>query len=80
MYFLGLGIILLGMKYLEIAPPAEWAWWVVLSPFGMAVVWWAWADWSGYTKRSVLAKENARRGERIDKSREALGMLPKKPK
>lgn len=80
MYFLGLGIILLALKYFEFGPAAGWPWWVVLSPFGMAVAWWAWADWSGYTKRSVVAKENARRQERIDKSREALGMLPKKHK
>ena len=78
MYFLGLGIILLAMKYLESGPAASWPWWVILSPFAIAVVWWTWADWSGYTKRRVLDKENARRVERIDKLRKALGMLPKK--
>jgi small Trp-rich protein len=77
MYFLGLGILTLLMKYLEIGPVAEWSWWWVLSPFGLAVAWWAYADWSGYTKRKAVEKENARKQARIDKSREALGMKPK---
>jgi len=78
MLFLGLGILLLAMKYLAIGPVAEWSWWVVLSPFALAVAWWSWADWSGYTKRKAVEKENAKRQARIDRSREQLGMLPKK--
>ncbi len=73
MYFLGLGLVLLVMKYLEIAPVAAWQWWVVLSPFGLAVLWWAWADWSGYTKKQAMRRENARKQVRIDKTREAIG-------
>ncbi|MBG9387442.1 TIGR04438 family Trp-rich protein [Caenimonas aquaedulcis] len=80
MLFLGLGILLLIMKYMEIGPVALWDWWVVLSPFGLAVAWWAWADWSGYTKKKAVEKENARKQARIDKSRASLGMLPKKRK
>ena len=45
MYLLGLGIVLIALKYLEIGQVATWEWWWVLSPFGLAVVWWAWADW-----------------------------------
>ena len=78
MYFLGLGIALLLMKYLEAGPVAAWDWWVVLSPFGMAMAWWAWADWSGYTKRRAVDREDARRKARIDKSRAALGAIAKK--
>ena len=78
MYLLGLGIILLVMKYLEIGPPAEWDWLVVLSPFALAALWWAWADWSGYTKRKAVERENARRQARIDRSREQLGLGTKK--
>ena len=54
MLFLGLGIILLALKYLEIGPVALWDWWWVLSPFGLAVAWWALADWSGYTKKKAV--------------------------
>ncbi len=78
MYFLGLGVVLLVMKYLEIGPVAAWEWWVVLIPFALAVVWWAWADSSGYTKRKAMEKEDKRRQDRIDKNREAIGSLVKK--
>jgi small Trp-rich protein len=78
MYLLALGVILLALKYLEIGPVAAWSWWWVLSPFGLAVVWWAWADWSGYTKRKVVERENARKQARIDKSRQSLGINTKR--
>ena len=78
MYFLGLGIILLVLKYLEFGFVGELSWYWVLSPFGMAVAWWAWADWSGYTKRKAVERENDRKQARIDKSRESLGMAKKK--
>ena len=74
MYLLGLGIILLVMKYLETAWWAAWEWWWVLSPFALAVVWWSWADWSGYTKKKAIEKENAKKQARIDKSRASLGI------
>ena len=78
MYLLGLGILLLGMKYLEIGPPATWDWWVVLAPFGLAALWWWWADYSGFTKKKAVDRENARKKVRLDKQRENLGMGPKK--
>ena len=51
MYFLLIGVLGLILKFLEIGPVAAMSWWLVLSPFALAVVWWAWADASGYTKR-----------------------------
>ena len=78
MYLLGLGLVLLTLKYLEIGGVAAWDWWLVLLPFGLTVVWWAWADATGYTKRKAMARENAKRQERIDKSREAMGTLSQK--
>ncbi len=78
MLFLVTGIVLLALKYLEMGPVAAWPWWVVLAPFGLAVAWWSWADWSGYTKKKAVERENAKKQARVDKSREALGMLPKK--
>ena len=80
MYLLGIGIILLLLKYMEIGPVATWDWWVVLTPFGLAVAWWTWADWSGYTKRKAVEREDQRKQARIDKSRESLGLGPKKRK
>ena len=78
MYFLGLGLILLAMKYLEMGPVANWSWWLVMAPFALAVAWWAWADSSGYTKRKAMELEDARRKARIDKNKEAIGTLQSK--
>ena len=80
MYLLGLGIVLVLLKYLEIGPPALWSWWWVLSPFALAAAWWAWADASGYTKRRAMEKIDQRRQARIDKSKDALGLRPRKPR
>ncbi len=75
MWFLMLGLLGVALKYLEIGPVANLSWWIVLIPFALAMAWWAWADASGYTKRRVMDKENARKAERIDRQRSALGML-----
>jgi small Trp-rich protein len=78
MWFLGLGLLGVALKVLEVGVVATWSWWVVLTPFALAVAWWAWADASGYTKRKVVEKENARRQERIDRQRSKLGTLRRK--
>ena len=80
MYFLLIGIAALVMKYLEFGPVAAMPWWVVLSPFGMAVAWWSWADSSGYTKRKEMGKMDKRKQDRLEKQREQMGMLPRKDK
>ncbi len=78
MYFLGLGVVLLAMKFLEVAPVVAWSWWVVLSPFGLAIAWWAWADSSGYTRRKSMERENLRKQARIDSNKEAIGTNARK--
>jgi small Trp-rich protein len=78
MYLLGLGILLLLMKYLEVDPVAAWSWWVVLAPFAGAVAWWAWADASGYTRRKAMERMDAKKKARIDKQRENLGIQGKR--
>ena len=78
MYFLLLGIAGLVLKYLEIGPVAKLDWWLVLSPFALAVLWWAWADKSGYTKRKEVEKMDERKQKRIDKQRVAMGLAVKK--
>jgi len=77
-YLLGLGLIFLVMKYFGLGPVAAWEWWWVLSPFALAVLWWSWADWSGYTKKVAMAKEDKRRQARIERNHEALGTSGKK--
>lgn len=78
MYLLGLGLVLLLLKWAEFGPVAGWAWWVVLAPFGLAMAWWAWADASGYTKRKAMEREAARKAARVDRQRDALGLNPRK--
>ena len=80
MYLFGLGLIFLVMKYFGLGPVAAWEWWWVLSPFALAVLWWSWADWSGYTKKVAMAKEDKRRQARIERNHEALGTSGKKKK
>ncbi|WP_042426486.1 TIGR04438 family Trp-rich protein [Comamonas granuli] len=80
MYLLGLGILLALLKYLEIGPMAQWSWWVVLIPFGLTLLWWAWADATGYTKRKEMEKVDKRKQDRVNKHKEAMGLRPRKPR
>ena len=80
MYFVGLGLVLMLLKFLEIGLVANLSWIWVLSPFAMAVAWWAWADASGYTKRRAMERENERKNARILKNRENIGTLGKSRK
>jgi small Trp-rich protein len=80
MYTLILGIALSLLKYLDIAPVAQWSWWWVLTPFALTILWWAWADSTGYTKRKAMEKMDQRKKDRLDKQKQALGMQPRKPR
>ncbi|MBP7968466.1 MAG: TIGR04438 family Trp-rich protein [Brachymonas sp.] len=72
MYFLGIGIVLLILKLMQIGPIGGWSWLIVLTPFALAAAWWVWADASGYTKRKEMEKMDAIRENRLQKQREAL--------
>jgi len=76
MLFLLLGLLGIGLKYFEVGMVAGWSWWIVLSPFALAVAWWAWADSSGYTKRKVIEREERRKHARIDRQRSNMGLPP----
>jgi small Trp-rich protein len=80
MYLVGLGLIFMALKYLEIGMVATWDWWIVLSPFGLAIAWWTWADATGYTKRKAMEAMDARKKDRIERNREAMGFLSAKNK
>ena len=80
MYLVGLGLVLMILKFMEMGPVAAWDWWVVLAPFGLAVAWWSWADSTGYTKRKAMEAEDAKRQARIERNRDAMGMLSSKKK
>jgi small Trp-rich protein len=78
MYLLGLGLVLMLLKYLAIDPVATLSWWWVLSPFALAVLWWQWADASGYTKRKAMEQQGRRREERHARVQENLGTINRK--
>ncbi len=75
MYAVGLGLVLLILKYLEIGPVATWSWWLCLAPFVLAVIWWQWADSTGFTKKKAMERENQRKQARIDKHKADIGTL-----
>lgn len=74
MAFLIIGILLLAMKFAEIGPVAAWSWWVVLAPFGLAVLWWSFADSTGITQRRAINKMDQRKADRRKRDMEALGL------
>jgi len=78
MYLLIAGVGLMLLKYFEIGFVAELSWWWVLSPFAMAVAWWAWADSTGYNKRKEMEKMDQKKQDRIERQRQALGMKSKR--
>lgn len=75
MWFLALGLLLMLLKWLEFGPVAEWAWWQTMIPLGFAIVWWTWADFSGYTKRKRMEKDAKRHDDRIQRLRKNLGQI-----
>lgn len=78
MWFLGLGLVLMLLKWQGWTAVAHWPWWGVLSPLGLAVLWWAWADASGYTKRRAVENERSRVLARVNRQREAMGLKAKR--
>lgn len=78
MWLVVIGVTMLVMNFAGIGPVGEWTWserwWALLLPFGLAVLWWSWSDWTGRTKRLAMAKDDERRAERRQKSIDALGL------
>jgi small Trp-rich protein len=74
MYLVVLGVLLLVMKLTEFGPVAQWSYWIVLAPFAGAVVWWSYADASGWTKRQEIEKMEERKRERRRNNLDALGL------
>ena len=80
MLFVLAGVAMAIMKYLEFGPVADLSWLWVLSPFAMAMAWWAWADATGHTQKQVMERELARKNARIARNRENIGIQGKAKK
>ena len=80
MYFDVIGVFVILLHLAGIGPMAEWNWnffgdlWKFCVPFVFAVIWWTWADISGYNKRREMDKMDAKRQARREANLEALGM------
>ena len=74
MYLALLGVLLLVAKMAAFGPTADWSWWVVLAPFAGAVVWWHFADTSGWTKRQQMNRMEERKRQRRERALSALGL------
>lgn len=80
MFFVILGLLLIVLNLLGIGPPAAWNWqffgdlWKFVTPFLLAIAWWAWADASGYNKRREMEKMDEKKQDRRKQNLEALGL------
>lgn len=78
MGFVLIGVLLVVLRlggWVQFHGDDFWAWAIVLSPFGLAVLWWAWADASGRTQRKAMQAQDARKAARREQQLEALGQL-----
>lgn len=77
------GVILMVLHFLGIGPMAQWNWeitgdlWKFLLPFVLALVWWAYADGSGLTRKREMVKDQERKDERRRRNIAAMGLGPK---
>lgn len=78
MWFVAIGVVMLVMNLAGIGPIGAWSWsdkwWVMILPYGLAVVWWGWADLSGYTQRKAMERHEAKRADRRERNAQALGL------
>ncbi len=68
------GVLLLVAWWADIGPFGRLPWWAVALPFVIAVLWWHFADTSGWTQRRVMEKMERRKAERREKAMDALGL------
>jgi small Trp-rich protein len=74
MWFIVAGVMLVVLKLADLGAVAAWSWWVVLAPFASALVWWTYADASGFTKRREMDKLEEKKKERRRRAMDALGI------
>lgn len=80
MAFVVVGVLLLLLKWAEFGPFERMSWWFVVLAFGLAVLWWEFADNSGWTQRRVIDKLEKRKAERRQKAMDALGLNTRREK
>ena len=73
-----IGVLLLLGWWLDVGPLGRLPWYVPLIPFGLAVLWWEFADASGWTQRRVIEKLERKKIERREKAMESLGLTTRR--
>ncbi|MDI4631965.1 TIGR04438 family Trp-rich protein [Pelomonas sp. V22] len=73
MLFIAIGVLGIVLKLIGFGPVEHISWLWILSPFGLAAVWWAWSDSSGRTQRLAMDRLEQRKEARRQKQMEALG-------
>ncbi len=69
MWFLAVGVVLLLMKWFEFGPVGQWSWWIVLLPFGLALLWFEIIEpFFGLDKKKVHDDVEKVKEERIKKA------------
>ena len=74
MWLVALGVVLVLLSWAGIGPTADWPWWAVVLPFGLAVLWWMWSDSSGRTRALQDEKFHKRIEDRRARTIESLGL------
>jgi small Trp-rich protein len=77
MYLVLVGVLLLVLKLVGVSPVWGWSWWIVLSPFGAAALWWIIADQTGITQRDAMRRDEERAKRRREVHAENLGLKPR---
>ncbi len=80
MPMLVIGVLLVVAKLAEFGPFERLSWWWILVPFGLAALWWEFADASGLTKRRAMDKMEEKKVARRDRALEALGLNTRRQK
>ena len=76
MAFVLIGVLFLVLRlggWVKFSESDFMAWVIVLAPFALAVIWWAWADASGLTQKKAMDSMDARKAARREQQMEALG-------
>lgn len=72
------GVLLLLAHLADLGPFGAWPWWVIALPFLLAVLWWHFADTSGWTQRRVMEKMEQKKIDRREKAMDALGLTSRR--
>jgi small Trp-rich protein len=72
------GTLLLIAHLADFGPFGSWPWWAIAAPFAGAVLWWSFADNSGWTQRRAMEKMERKKTERRDKAMDALGLTTRR--